>query len=173
MYGGITSRGVTPLFFIKGKVTSQRYIEKILTPMIANIESRRKVTNNILTTKLVDKPPYDYIFEQDHASSHTANATQEWCLNNINGDWMNKDEAPSKMDDVWAIERIWGVMTYKVYGGGQKQPKSLKELETRIKKAWKTLDAKMLRRAVHQMKLRMREIVFKKGEKLTYFKQHC
>ena len=77
------------------------------------------------------------------------------------------------MDDVWAIERIWGVMTYKVYGGGQKQPKSLKELETRIKKAWKTLDAKMLRRAVHQMKLRMREIVFKKGEKLTYFKQHC
>lgn len=101
------------------------------------------------------------------------NGKIEWCKQNIQGDWIDKDEAPPKMDDVWAIERIWGVLTYKVYGGGQKQPKSLKELESRIKKQWKTLDGNMLRRAVHQMKLRMRQIVFNKGEKLKNFKQHC
>ena len=60
-------------------------------------------------------------------------------------------------------------MTYKVYGHGQNQPKTLDELTRRIEKAWRELDQKMLQRAVHQMKLRMAEVVWKKGEKLKNF----
>lgn len=66
-------------------------------------------------------------------------------------------------------------MTSKVYGQGQgqDQPESLEVLKKRIIKAWKSLDVKMLRKAVHQMPLRMKEIIKKNGCRVTYFKQHC
>ncbi|CAF4144754.1 unnamed protein product, partial [Rotaria sp. Silwood2] len=87
--------------------------------------------------------------------------------------FFDKHETPAKMDDLWCIERIWVVITNKVYGEGQDQPKALLELKRRIMKAWKSLDSKILRKAVHQMPLRMKEIVNKKGGRVTRFKQHC
>ncbi len=88
-------------------------------------------------------------------------------------DYFRKRDAPAKLDDLWCIERIWAVMAYKVYGEGQSQPKSLQELKKRIVKAWSSLDKKMLQKAVHQMKLRMMEIVKRKGGRICNFKQHC
>ena len=84
-----------------------------------------------------------------------------------------KNEVPAKMDDLWCIERIWAVVGSKVYGGGQKQPKSLPALKRRIIKAWKSLDPKILKTAVHRMQLRMKEIVNRKGNRIGSFKEHC
>ncbi len=64
-------------------------------------------------------------------------------------------------------------MTHKIYGQGQEPPTSLQELQKRIVKAWKSLDSKTLRKAVHQMPLRMKEIIKKKGGRVVNFKQHC
>ena len=36
--------------------------------MIANIELRKKESGNVLRNKLIKLPPYDYVFEQYHAS---------------------------------------------------------------------------------------------------------
>ena len=77
------------------------------------------------------------------------------------------------MDDLWCIERIWAIVANKVYGGGQKQPKSLPALKSRIIKAWKSLDAKTLTKVVHQMPLRLNEILNQKGGRIGSFKQHC
>ena len=61
-------------------------------------------------------------------------------------------------------------MTNKVYGERQKQAKSLSKLKRRFVKAWKLLDSKMLRKVVHQMPLRMKEII---GGRVANFEQHC
>ena len=68
------------------------------------------------------------------------------------------------MDDLWCV---WAVMTNKVYGKAQNQPKPLPDLKRRITKAWKSLDSKLLRKAVHKMALRVKELVRKKEVELV------
>ena len=65
-----------------GSVASERYIDQILEPMLTNVEERK---NNASTRKSNNsrirplfKDSNDWIFEQDHASAHTAYATQEF-----------------------------------------------------------------------------------------------
>lgn len=64
-------------------------------------------------------------------------------------------------------------MANKVYGGGQNQPKFLPALKRRIVEAWRSLDSKILRKAVHQMPLRAKKIVKREGSRVGSFKQHC
>ena len=97
---------------------------------------------------------------------------QEFLEENVPS-FFNKNQAPPKLDDLWCIERIWAVMTYKVYGQGHEQPQTLDELKTRIITAWNSLQQKMLRKAVHQMSLRMKQIVINQGARVVQFKQHC
>jgi hypothetical protein len=170
VYGGMTSRGLTKLIFINGSVTGERYVNEIL-PSLTNVETRKKVTKNVTTTKLFDQND-DWIFEHDHARAHDSNIAQEWLFENVPC-FFCKDETPAKLDDLWCIERIWAVMTYKVYGDGQGQPATLDELMERIITAWKSLNVKMLRKCVHQMPLRMKQIIKNKGGRIVYFKQHC
>ena len=166
----MTSKGLTKLVFIEGGVTGQRYVEEVLPTLIGS-QTRIKETNDITTTKIFDDNN-DWIFEQDHAKCHDSVVAQDFLWQNV-PNFFNKNETPAKLDDLWCIERIWAVMTYKVYGEGQDQPKTLPELKRRIEKAWKSLDKKMLRKAVHQMPLRLKEIIEKKGGRVTQFKKHC
>ena len=170
VYGGMSSKGLTELIFIDGAVNAERYVNEVL-PILLNIKSRKKATDDVTTTKLFENNN-DWIFEQDHATSHDSRIAQEYLEENA-PDFFRKTDVPSKLDDLWCIERIWGVMTGKVYGNGQSQPKTLTELKKRIIKAWKSLEVKMLRKAVHQMPLRMKEIIRKKGGRVTYFKKTC
>ena len=170
VYGGVTSKGLTDLIFIKGAVTGDRYVSEVL-PTLLSVQTRVNKTDDITTTKLFEDNE-DWIFEQDHATSHDSNIAQEYLTQNV-PNFFQKDDAPSKLDDLWCIERIWAVMTYKVYGQGQDQPKTLAELKKRIIKAWKSMETKMLRKAVHQMPLRMKQIVKNKGGRITQFKESC
>ena len=95
-----------------------------------NVQQRTEVTDDITKTVLFDNND-DWIFEQDHASSHDSNVAQEYLEQNA-PDFFRKDDAPAKLDDLWCIERIWAVMTYKVYCEGQNQPKTLTALKNRI-----------------------------------------
>jgi transposase len=170
VYGGMTSKGLTPLVFINGGVTGERYVKEVL-PKLINLQQRTIETNDVTTTKLFEDNN-DWIFEHDHAKCHDSNIAQCFLQQNV-PNFFNKDETPAKLDDVWCIERIWAVMTYKVYGDGKSQPKTLDELRKRINIAWKSLDKKILQKAIHQMPLRMKEIVKKKGCRVTHFKLHC
>ena len=167
VYGGMTSKGLTPLVFVEGSITGDRYVEEIL-PTLIGVQTRKRKTNDVTTTKLFDDSK-DWIFEQDHARCHDSNIVQDYLLENV-PEFFGKSETPAKLDDLWCIERIWAVMTYKVYGKGQGQPKTLEELKQRIVDSWKSLEVKMLRKAVHQMPLRMKQIVENKGARVVRFK---
>lgn len=170
VYGGMTSKGLTDLVFIHGSITGQRYVAEVL-PTLLSVKYRINESNDVTCTKLFEDND-DWIFEQDHATSHDSAVAQNYLEENA-PNFFKKQEVPAKLDDVWCIERIWAVMTYKVYGQGQGQPKSLDELKKRIIKGWKSLEVKMLRKAVHQMPLRMKEIIEKKGGRVTQFKESC
>ena len=170
VYGGMASKGLSELVFIDGNVTGERYVQEVL-PTLTSVKHRARETNSVTTTKLFNDNK-DWIFEQDHARSHDSRVAQDYLIENV-PTFFNKDETPAKLDDLWCIERIWAVMTYKVYGEGQSQPQTLPELKRRIIKSWKSLDQKMLQKAVHQMPLRMKEIIKNKGGRVIHFKQHC
>ena len=155
-------------------VTAQKYIDHVLDPMITNVDERRnnkstRASNNSRIRPLFDDVD-DWIFEQDHARAHTAYATQEY-LADQTSDHFSVDDAPSKLDDLWAIERIWGVISEIVHV--DPQPQTLKVLEARIRIAWDNLSPGLLTRAVHQMRHRAKAIINAGGDKLINFKISC
>ena len=71
-------------------------------------------------------------------------------------------EWPSKSPDLNPIENIWGHLTYKIYGNGQRDY-SLKELEKAIFKEWELLDKKYLKNLINRMKIRMKNVIDNEG----------
>lgn len=171
VYAGMSARGLTKLIFIEGAITAKRYVDEVLNKMLKDVKSRRLRQGSPLQIQLF-KDSNDFILEQDHASSHDAKLTQQWCdEHDALPDYLSKDDTPSKMDDLWPIERLWGIITGKVYA--VTQPKDVKELKRRIRKAWREINPQTLKKLVHQMPLRMAEIVKNDGNKLQNFKKHC
>ena len=55
-----------------------------------------------------------WTWQQDGATAHTANDTQQW-LENECSDWIKKDEWPPKSPDLNPLDYgIWGILTEKV-----------------------------------------------------------
>ena len=70
-----------------------------------------------------------------------------------------------------ALKDYGGVMTKKVYE--YPAPKTMEELKERIVNCWNDISSKTLRKMVHQMPLRIKEVLRIKGNKLINFKQSC
>lgn len=154
---------------MSGSVTSKRYVNEVMTKFKADINGRTKEDGK-LTERRMFPAGTKFIYEQDHARCHDANFSQDWCRENW-PDFLNREDTPSKMDNVWAIERLWGIMTAQVYAKGQ--PKNIKQLRRRIKKAWSEIEPKTVWKLIHQMKLRVAAIAANGGQKLKNFKMHC
>ncbi len=54
------------------------------------------------------------------------------------------------MDDLWPVERLWRIMTAKVYARGQLE--DVKELKRRIRKAWREIKKINIEEAGGRMK---------------------
>ncbi|CAF2718538.1 unnamed protein product [Rotaria sp. Silwood2] len=81
VYGGMTSKALTPLIFINGNINGERYVNEIL-PILTDVQGRTKETNDITTTILFDDNE-DWIFEQNHATCHDTNIVQEYLTQNV------------------------------------------------------------------------------------------
>lgn len=168
-YGGLSHLGLTELVRVEGNVTSKMYIEKILPKLLFKHQKRRK-KDGLATEVMLFDDPTSFIFEQDHASVHDSNKTQEWLLHQgIN--YLTADDTPSKLDDVWAIERVWAIMTQQVYI--HPMPKTLEELDKRVKLCWKNFNRKSLKKLIHEIPHRLKEIIKRKGEKIHKSTTHC
>lgn len=81
---GFTSRGVTKLYWLPpgSRLKAADYINKALTPMTADVQSRTRRLRDITKTKLfADNNSWTYL--QDGAPGHTANVTQQWLDQNV------------------------------------------------------------------------------------------
>ena len=103
------------------------------------------------------------IFEQDHASTHFAHDVMDFL--DQKGVTVISDDTPAKMDDVWCIERLWGILHIMIFK--RPEPKTYEELERRTTAAWKSVEVDTCKVLIHGMRSRIRKIVQLEGRKLT------
>ena len=70
--------------------------------------------------------------------------------------------APSKMADIWWIERIWGAMMTKVYK--EPFPRTLKGFRRRVIVAWNSFDTDRVTKMIHETPARLEWISKNKGK---------
>jgi len=169
VYAGMSHLGLTKLIYVNGHVNSKTYVECILPKFTIDIQNRKKTIGKVDEIKLFHDNN-SFIFEQDHASSHDSKLAQDWCSNNLKS-FLNKNETPSKMDDYWPIERLWGILVSKVYK--EPRPATIQLLKRRLNKCWSEISQHTLTKLVHQMPLRLRWICENQGKKIIDFNGHC
>ena len=99
-------------------------------------------------------------FQQDNCSIHTSKTTTAFLKKQKKYQIL---EGPSRSPDLNPIENIWGHLTYKIYGNGQKYY-SLKQLEKAIFKEWSLLDTNYLKNLINHMPNRMAKVFINKGD---------
>lgn len=173
---GMTSKGLTKLIWMDGvdSVGASEYQDLVLDGCVAWLGARTREDGPIDKRKLFDDND-DWIFEQDHARSHASNLVERWLQEHSdlvpayfrtlarhkNHAWY----VPSKMPDVWPIERLWAIMTCKVYKNGA--PRNKEKFKSEIEKCWKSFTPSTLTKLVHEIPARLWEIQQNKGKPLV------
>lgn len=169
VYGGMSAKGLTELIKVTGSVTARKYVADVLPNLVIKPQKRRSTTDRIDKRKLFDDTT-SFVFEQDHASSHDAEYTQNW-LESKGIDFLDKHSTPSKLDDLWPIERLWAIMSQEVYQ--HPSPTTLSELEQRVFQAWTKIKESTLRKLVHEIPSRIKAIAQNKGGRIDGTLKPC
>lgn len=161
-YGGMSHLGLTDLIKVDQNVTSTVYIREVLPVLVKKHRRRRSTYGDTDKVKLFEEVT-DFTLEQDHASAHDAQATQDW-LEDSGIDFLRPDDTPPKMDDLWPIERVWAIMTQEVYK--HPPPQTLIELEKRVRLSWKNFNKVTLKKLIHEIPFRIEAIIHADGGKI-------
>lgn len=134
VWGGICGGNRTRLVVVNGTLTSQRYRDEILSPVVLPYLR----TNGPGLT-----------FQQDNATAHTARATREF-LNQNNVDML---DWPSKSPDLSPIEHVWDELGRRVRMR-RPQPQNLLQLATALEEEWNNIPGHVIQRYVSSMRRR-------------------
>ena len=74
-------------------------------------------------------------------------------------------QAP-KLDDVWPIENVWGVIAEKLRF---RKFKTLKGLRTAICQIWRAFDVEACKRLIHSIPLRLKDVIEREGHRIEKF----
>jgi hypothetical protein len=156
VWGGISGYGRTQLNIFKGNVNKEVYLDEILESTVDPF--------------LNEHEDIDFIWEHDHARAHASFLVDDW-LEDVFGEnrftIMRRDlssnmYAPSKMADIWWIERVWGAMMSKVYK--EPIPRTLRGFRRRVIGAWKKFDQNRITRMIHETPARLNWIAQNSGK---------
>ena len=99
-----------------------------------------------------------------YARAHTSRATITWLEKNI-GQYIPPEDWPQNTPDLSPIEN-WGIMTTTVYA--DPEPQTLKALECRLCKVWRSISMTSLQNLVSDMPDRLKVVVNNKGDTIRY-----
>jgi len=118
---GVCSKGVTPLVILdKGTVNHERYIKDVLPVAL-------KYGNKVFGD--------DWTFQQDGATSHTHNLTQQWCQENFPA-FLDKEHWSPNSPDLNPLDySIWDEFVHQINWDKVQSKKTLiDELKRAVKK---------------------------------------
>lgn len=149
VWGAVCKRGKLPLVFIdKGvKINALYYktevLEKIVAPNLKGMFGNEY-----------------YVFQQDGAPSHTANAVQAWCQANLT-DFLPKHEWPPSSPDLNVLDYfVWSYMLSKL---NNYKIINLDHFKKVIEHIWDEMPMEMVRAACDSFEKRLRLIKKVKG----------
>ena len=145
-WGGISSRGSTPLVPIRGNMTGVKYVELIREHLLP-WRQKKRFTHMIL--------------QQDNAPAHVCKVAksvfEEKRLNVL--DW------PANSPDLNPIENAWCFLKDKIE---KRCPKTLAELELFAKEEWSKIPQSYFDSLINSMPNRISQVIERNGEKADY-----
>lgn len=148
IWGGISVKGVTPMYVVEGIMNSTQYkvvLENVLIPTMKKWFRRAG------------------IFVQDGAPCHTSKE----CMTFLKNKRVEVLDWPGNSPDCNPIENIWAILKAKVH---QRCPKTKNELIIAIKTVWDndTELHQFIINAIHSMPNRIQELIKARGGHINY-----
>lgn len=146
IWGGISTRGTTPIKVDCGSVDQFRYQE---------------ILHECLVTTITTLYPDGFVLMQDNAKPHTARTTMKWLADRQIEvlDW------PSMSPDLNPIENLWAVIKRRIEKLDPTTKSNLKEI---IQEIWDGIDHQLVKSLIDSMKNRLQQCIARKGEKTDY-----
>ena len=104
-------------------------------------------------------------FQDDEASIHRPQKVQKKVAELFDSRISIENQAP-KLDDVWVIENVWGIIAEKLRF---RKFTTLKGLRRAICQIWRDIDVSTCRRLVHSLPFRFKEVINKGGHRIGKF----
>lgn len=150
VWAAVSSEGKSPLIFVPSgvKINKNLYIRDILEAGLVPWTKKQY-------------PDGNWTFQQDGATSHTANITQQWCKDHCPR-FVSKEEWPPSSPDLNVLDYcVWSVLEKKACAT---PARSIDVLKERLVKAWSEIDQNMLRDAIDSFPRRLRAVIKAKGD---------
>ena len=147
VWAAVTMQRRTPLQFIAGNLTSQRYVDEVMRPMVLPF------------LRLIGQGA---VFQDDNARPHRGHIFNDFVrVNNI-----NKIDLPANSPDLNPIENLWdqlGRMTYR-----DNPPQTIPHLRHCLAQEWQNIPQATICRCVGSMRKRCQECVNARGGHTSY-----
>lgn len=148
IWGAVSTATRTPLVVIDGTLTSQRYIDTILRPVVLpHLRAHGDVT----------------VFQQDNARPHSARLTRDF----LDGQQVDVMPWPAYSPDLSPIEHVWDILKTAV-SRRRPAPQNRQQLIAAVQEEWERIPQHRITRLVQSMRRRCTACVRANGGHTRY-----
>ena len=146
----MTGRGLTGIHFLHQRqtLTADYYINDILLKEVKPVLHRKNVNEATKKRKLFSSNRHTQPRPPRHGAKNLPNFIEKTC-------W------PPNSPDIHPVENPWSIMDEVVHE--DPTPKTMKDLNRRLKLAWKKIPLSTLHDLSHSMQQRLRNVITNKG----------
>ena len=147
VWGGISSKGATPIVMFTGTLIATRYT---------------RILNAALLPFLQEHYLAGHRFQQDNDPKHTS----KWAQAYFTREGIKWWHTPSVSPDLNPIKNVWG--TIKQYLRTNVKPTNIDQLKAGIQEFWKTLTPEVCQRYIHHLKKVIPKVIEEDGRPSGY-----